>query len=80
MKLRRFPTCRESRCGNGSDARRKRPSNFPVDKVSCSYTNLWNAYKRVATALELSATERNELFHGCAARVYQIELRQQGAM
>ena len=30
-------------------------SNFPIDKVSCSYTNLWNAYKRVTTALELTA-------------------------
>ena len=49
-------------------------SNFPIDKVSCSYTNLWNAFKRVATALELSAAEKNELFYGCAARVYQFGL------
>ncbi len=47
-------------------------SNFPIDKVSCSYTNLWNAYKRITRALELSATEEDELFFGCAARVYQI--------
>ena len=47
-------------------------SNFPIDKVSCSYTNLWNAFKRVTTSLKLTATEKNELFHDCAARVYQI--------
>ncbi len=47
-------------------------SNFPIDKVSCSYTNLWNAFKRVTTALKLTATEKNELFHDCAARIYQI--------
>lgn len=47
-------------------------SNFPIDKVSCSYTNLWNAFKRVTTALGLSALEKNELFHDCAARVYKI--------
>jgi predicted TIM-barrel fold metal-dependent hydrolase len=23
-------------------------SNFPVDKVSCSYAALWNAFKRLA--------------------------------
>ena len=49
-------------------------SNFPIDKVSCSYTNLWNAYKKVVMALGLSAGEKNELFHGCAARAYQIGL------
>jgi L-fuconolactonase len=47
-------------------------SNFPIDKVSCSYTNLWNAYKRITAALKLSATEKDQLFFGCAARVYQI--------
>jgi L-fuconolactonase len=54
-------------------------SNFPIDKVSCSYTNLWNAFKRVTTALGLSATEKNELFHDCAARVYKIGLGDKGA-
>lgn len=47
-------------------------SDFPIDKVSCSYTNLWNAFKKVANALGLSAQEKSEVFHDCAARVYQI--------
>ena len=47
-------------------------SNFPIDKVACSYTNLWNAYKRISAALGLSASEKDQLFYGCAARIYQI--------
>ncbi len=45
-------------------------SNFPVDKGACSYTNLWNAYKRVTTGW--SADERAALFHGTAARFYSL--------
>jgi L-fuconolactonase len=46
-------------------------SNFPVDKQSCGYTELWNAFK-LATAT-LSTDERQALFNGTASRVYQIE-------
>ena len=49
-------------------------SNFPVDKLSCSYGNLWNAFKRIAAELRLSPVERNALFYGTAARAYSIEL------
>ena len=49
-------------------------SNFPVDKVSCSYTSLWNAFKRITTELGLSRTEKNEMFYGAAARAYRIPL------
>ena len=49
-------------------------SNFPVDKLSCSYGNLWNAFKRIAGELRLSSVERNALFYGTAARAYSIEL------
>ncbi|MBL4720364.1 MAG: amidohydrolase family protein [Alphaproteobacteria bacterium] len=45
-------------------------SNFPVDKVSCSYNVLWNSFKRMTTGY--SATERAFLFHDTAARVYQL--------
>ena len=45
-------------------------SNFPVDKVSCSYAVLWNAFKRVAAGF--SETEKNALFHDTAARVYRL--------
>ena len=49
-------------------------SNFPVDKLSCSYGNLWNACKRIAADLRLTAEEHNDLFYGAAARVYAIDL------
>ena len=45
-------------------------SNFPVDKVSCSYTVLWNAFKKIAA--NFSATEKAALFHDTAARVYRL--------
>ena len=45
-------------------------SNFPVDKLSCSYAVLWNSFKRLAA--NFSATEKAALFHDTAARVYRI--------
>jgi L-fuconolactonase len=45
-------------------------SNFPVDKASCSYHALWNAFKRVATVLGTS--DKAALFHDTAARVYRL--------
>jgi len=45
-------------------------SNFPVDKASCSYTVLWNTFKRLASGF--SASERAKLFHDTAARVYRL--------
>ncbi len=45
-------------------------SNFPVDKVSCSYTVLWNSFKRLADGF--SASEKAALFHDTAARVYRL--------
>ena len=45
-------------------------SNFPVDMASCSYTVLWNSYKRLTA--KFSAAERAKLFHDTAARVYRL--------
>jgi predicted TIM-barrel fold metal-dependent hydrolase len=45
-------------------------SNFPVDKVSCSYAVLWNAFKRLASGS--SAAEKASLFHATAQRFYRI--------
>ena len=45
-------------------------SNFPVDKVSGSYTVLWNAFKRVSEGF--SASERSALFHDTAVTVYRL--------
>jgi len=46
-------------------------SNFPVDKASCSYTVLWNSFKRLTSGC--SATEKAKLFHDTAARVYRLQ-------
>ncbi|MPY74800.1 MAG: amidohydrolase family protein [Alphaproteobacteria bacterium] len=45
-------------------------SNFPVDKVSCSYPVLWNAFKRITE--RYSAGEKAKLYHDTAARVYRL--------
>ena len=46
-------------------------SNFPVDKVSCGYGVLWNAFKRIAAGF--SDEEKRALFHDAAARVYRLD-------
>jgi L-fuconolactonase len=45
-------------------------SNFPVDKLSCSYSTLWNAFKRIAA--EFSPSDQAALFHNTAAKVYKL--------
>ena len=45
-------------------------SNFPVDKRSCSYTVLWNAFKRVAEGF--SDSEKADLFCDTAVRTYRL--------
>ena len=45
-------------------------SNFPVDKLSCSYNVIYNAFKRLSKGY--SASERAAMFHDTAARVYNI--------
>jgi predicted TIM-barrel fold metal-dependent hydrolase len=45
-------------------------SNFPVEKLSTSYVNLWNSFKRITE--KYSVGERAALFHDTAARVYRI--------
>jgi len=44
--------------------------NFPVDKQSCSYHVLWNAFKKIAA--DASAGEKDALFHDTAVRVYRL--------
>ena len=46
-------------------------SNFPVDKVSCSYHVLFNAFKKIAAGY--SSEERQMLFHDTATKVYRLE-------
>ena len=45
-------------------------SNFPVDKQTCGYGTLWNAFKRITESY--SATEKAALYHDTAARVYRL--------
>ena len=45
-------------------------SNFPVDKVSGSYTLAWNSYKRVAGAA--SQDEKRLMFHDVARDFYRL--------
>lgn len=45
-------------------------SNFPVDRLSCSYTVLWNQFKKLTQGF--SADERAAMFHDTAMRVYRL--------
>jgi L-fuconolactonase len=46
-------------------------SNFPVDRVSCSYATLWNAFKRIAAGA--SADEKALLFRDTARKFYRLD-------
>ena len=45
-------------------------SNFPPDKQSGGYTELWNAFKRITA--QATPTEKTALYSGTAARVYKM--------
>ncbi len=45
-------------------------SNFPVDKGTCSYAALWNAFKRITGTA--SVEDKHALFNGTASRVYRL--------
>jgi predicted TIM-barrel fold metal-dependent hydrolase len=47
-------------------------SNFPVDKQSCSYGALWNAFKRITQPY--AKAERTALFHDTARDFYRLDL------
>jgi predicted TIM-barrel fold metal-dependent hydrolase len=47
-------------------------SNFPVDRGTCDYATLWNAFKRLASGY--SPAEKEALFSGTARRVYRLEI------
>jgi len=46
-------------------------SNFPVDKQSCSYAVLWNAFKKLVA--DDSDSDQSALFHDTATRVYRLD-------
>ena len=45
-------------------------SNFPVDKQSCSYHVLWNAFKKMTA--DFSDADKQWLFHDSAAKAYRL--------
>lgn len=45
-------------------------SNFPVDKQSCSYVSLWNAFKLCTQ--QRSSEDRRNLFYASACRAYRL--------
>ena len=45
-------------------------SNFPVDRSGCSYTSLWNAFKRLAAPL--APIERQALLSATALKIYGL--------
>lgn len=45
-------------------------SNFPMDRLSCSYNILWNSFKRLTR--DFSASEKAALYHDNAVRVYRL--------
>jgi predicted TIM-barrel fold metal-dependent hydrolase len=45
-------------------------SNFPVDKRSCSYHVLWNAFKKLVA--DASEADKQRLFHDTASEVYRL--------
>jgi L-fuconolactonase len=45
-------------------------SNFPVDKQSCSYAHLWNAFKLLTR--DLSQSDRHALFYRTACHTYGL--------
>jgi len=45
-------------------------SNFPPDKQSCGYTELWNAFKHLTK--KASAAEKTALYGGTVAKVYRL--------
>lgn len=47
-------------------------SNFPMDKWGVSYGVLWNSFKRIVAAMNLSADEKRAIFHDTAVRTYRL--------
>ena len=45
-------------------------SNFPVQRNWCSYSVVWNAFKRLASGA--SDSEKHQLFYGAAAAAYRM--------
>jgi L-fuconolactonase len=47
-------------------------SNFPVDKVSCTFADLWEAFGRITAAAGAGPADTAALFHDTAVRTYRL--------
>lgn len=47
-------------------------SNFPVDKATCGYDVIWNAFKRLTK--DYSIDEKNYLYKNTASKVYRLNI------
>ena len=47
-------------------------SNFPVDKQSCSYVAIWNAFKRITHGF--SDEEKRVLYFQTASNAYRLDI------
>lgn len=45
-------------------------SNFPVDKLLSSYTDIWDAFRQITAGY--TSSELSALFHDNAAKFYRI--------
>lgn len=48
-------------------------TNFPPDKSSFSARVCWNAFKRLANAKNMSASDKKALFHDVAVKTYRLD-------
>ena len=48
-------------------------SNFPPDKECVSHRVLYNAFKRIANAMGLSAADKRDIFHDTAVKAYRLD-------
>lgn len=53
-------------------------SNFPVDRVSCTYRVLWNMFKRLAAGC--SAGEKDAMFRDTARQVYRMAVTSEASL
>lgn len=49
-------------------------SNFPVDKLMCSWVDLYRAYASILDAANFTETEKDQLFRSNAAKYYDLDL------
>lgn len=49
-------------------------SNFPVDRLMCSWTDLYRAYVNILDGAQFTAVEQDQLFRTNAVKFYDLDL------